>query len=276
MKFVIVGLGSIGKRHQKNLEVLGQQVVPAHHQDNLKEIITSQKPDGLLVCTPTSQHLLPAHTALTTGLPVFIEKPLSHSLEGVYILTGKILVGYCLRFDQSLKQFKEKIDRLDKSTIKSVNIVAKSWLPDWHPGSDYAQSYSAKKDLGGGVLLDLSHEIDYALWFFGPVKKVVAKLKQSPELNIETEAIADLNLEFLSGVKAEIHLSYASHKNERYCEVVTESETLRWDFQPNNEMYLKEMEHFVKVCQGKEQPLVTVAEGRSVLEVIETAKISQS
>lgn len=275
MKFVIVGLGSIGKRHQKNLETLGHKVIPAHHQDNLKKIIADQKPNGVLVCTPTSQHLLPAHIALAADLPVFIEKPLSHNLDGVDELKGKILVGYCLRFDQSLNQFKTKIDALNKSEIRSVKIVCSSWLPDWHPGTDYTQSYSAKKDLGGGVLLDLSHEIDYALWFFGPTKKVTAKLKQSPEINIETESIADLNLEFLSGVKAAIHLSYASRQPDRYCEVVTETETLRWDFIANNDMYVEEMEHFIKVCQNKEQPLITLAEGRNVLEVIETAKINQ-
>ena len=273
MKFVVVGLGSIGQRHQKNLEHLGHQVVPVHSQDNLEQIISNEKPNGLLVCTPTSKHLQPALTALAADLPVFIEKPLSHNLDGVNELKGKILVGYCLRFDQSLRQFKAKIDNLDKNQIKSVSIVCQSWLPDWHPGRDYTQSYSAKKELGGGVLLDLSHEIDYALWFFGSVKKIEAKLKQSPELNIATEAIADLNLEFESGVKADIHLSYASRQSARFCEVMTGTETLRWDFVVNNDMYIAEMKHFINVAVGRQQPLITVADGRQVLEVIETAKI---
>ena len=276
MKFVIVGLGSIGKRHQKNLELLGHQVISAHHQDNLEQIIDKQKPDGLLVCTPTRHHLLPTKTALAANLPVFIEKPLSNNLEGVNELKGKILVGYCLRFDQSLRQFKAKIDKLKPEQIKSVKIVCQSWLPDCHPGTDYTQSYSAKKELGGGVLLDLSHEIDYALWFFGSVKKVTAKVEKSPELNIETEATADLNLDFESGIKANIYLSYASRKKERYCEVITDSGALRWDFQSNNDMYIAEMKHFVKVSEGKEEPLITVGEAKKVLEVVETAKINQS
>ena len=110
------------------------------------------------------------------------------------------------------------------------------------------------------------------MWFFGPVKSVSAKLQLAPELNIETEAIADLNLDFVSGVKAKIHLSYASHINERYCEIVTDSETLRWDFQPNNEMYIAEMKHFISVASGKETPQITVSDGRRVLEVIAAAK----
>jgi len=261
VKLVIVGLGSIGKRHKSNLEALGHQIVPS-----------PEKADGVLVCNPTSLHLESALTFTRLGLPVFIEKPLSHNLNGLEQLKGKILVGYCLRFDESLRKFKKNVPQRG---IKSVKIVCQSWLPDWHPQTDYRQSYSAKKELGGGVLLDLSHEIDYALWFFGPVKKVSAKLQMAPELEIETEAIADLNLEFVSGVKAEIHLSYASHQPARFCEIKTEKEIFRWDYQPNNEMYLEEMKHFIRIIEGKEQSLVTIADGTKVLKIIETAKINQ-
>ncbi len=261
MKLVIVGLGSIGKRHKKNLELLGHEVVPSF-----------EKADGVLICNPTSKHLETALQLIKFDLPIFIEKPLSHNLDGVDKLKGKILVGYCLRFDESLKKFKKTIPQ---KGIKSIKIVCQSWLPDWHPRTDYRQSYSAKKELGGGVLLDLSHEIDYALWFFGPVKKVSAKLQMAPELNIETEAMADLNLEFLSGVKAEIHLSYASRQPARFCEIKTSDQVLRWDFQPNNEMYLEEMKHFINVVNKKETPLVTVADGINVLKVIETARINK-
>ena len=258
MKFYLFGHGSIGSRHLKNLTELGHQ-----------ETTSQAEADGFLICNPTAYHLETALKITRYNKPIFIEKPISHNLNGLDKLTGKILVGYCLRFDQSLKFFKQKI--AGKKIIK-VTIVCRSWLPDWHPDKDYRQSYSAKKDLGGGVLLDLSHEIDYALWFFGPVKKVTAKLQMAPELQIETESIADLNLDFVSGVNAKIYLSFASHKNERYCEVVTDSGTLRWDYQPNNDMYLAEIKHFIDVCQGKAKPLVTVSDGINILKVIEAAK----
>lgn len=258
MKFFLFGHGSIGSRHLTNLKALGQQ-----------KTLNQNEADGFLICNPTSLHVPTALPLLKYHKPIFIEKPLSHNLDSVDKLAGKILVGYCLRFDKSLRQFKQKISRLK---IQSAKIVCKSWLPDWRPGKDYRQSYSAKKSLGGGVLLDLSHEIDYALWFFGPIKKVTAKLQHSPELQIETEAIADLNLEFVSGVKADIHLSYASHKSERYCEIKTANQTLRWDYQPNNEMYIEEIKHFIDICQGKTEPQITVADGRRVLEIIEAAK----
>lgn len=256
MKFFIFGHGAIGNRHQRNLVSLGH-----------REVTDVRLADCALICNPTSLHV---PTALTVPqLPLFIEKPLSHNLDNLDQLTGKILVGYCLRFDSSLQAFKQKINN---QKIKSAKIVCKSWLPDWRPEKDYRHSYSAKKSLGGGVLLDLSHEIDYPLWWFGPVKKVTAKLMLAPELEIETEAIADLKLKFVSGVTAEIHLSFASHKNERYCEVLTKDQTLRWDYQPNNEMYLAEMKHFIDICRSHADPLITVADGRRVLEVIEAAK----
>jgi len=261
VKFYLFGHGSIGSRHLKNLTELGHQ-----------ETTSQAEADGFLICNPTAYHLETALKITRYNKPIFIEKPISHNLNGLDKLTGKILVGYCLRFDQSLKFFKQKI--AGKKIIK-VTIVCRSWLPDWHPDKDYRQSYSAKKDLGGGVLLDLSHEIDYALWFFGPVKKVTAKLQMAPELQIETESIADLNLDFVSGVNAEVHLSYASRQPTRFCEIKTSDQLLRWDFQPNNEMYLEEMKHFVRIIEGKEQPLVTIADGIKVLKIIETAKINQ-
>ncbi|MDZ7587018.1 MAG: Gfo/Idh/MocA family oxidoreductase [Patescibacteria group bacterium] len=261
MKLVIIGLGSIGKKHKQNLELLGHEIVPSF-----------ENVDGALVCNPTALHLETALKFTNLKMPVFIEKPLSHNLNGLDQLKGNILVGYCLRFNESLRKFKNNIPQ---KGIKSVKIVCQSWLPDWHPQTDYRQSYSAKKELGGGVLLDLSHEIDYSLWFFGPVKKVSARLQMSPELEIETEAIADLELEFISGIKADIHLSYASHQPARFCEIKTNNKTLLWNFKSNNKMYLEEMKHFIKVIQGKEKPLVTVTDGINVLKVIETAKINQ-
>lgn len=273
MKFVIIGLGSIGLRHKNNLEILGHEVASCHHDDDLEEKIETEKPNGVLICNLTSQHLKTALQLIKFDLPIFIEKPLSHNLDNIDQLKGNILVGYCLRFDRSLIEFKQKINQ---EKIQSVKIVCKSWLPDWHPNTDYRQSYSAKKDLGGGVLLDLSHEIDYALWFFGQVKLVKAKLQSAPELNIETKAVADLDLEFQNNIRVKIYLSYASHEPKRYCEIKFKGgKILRWDYQTNNEIYIEEMKHFIKVCQGKEAPLITVTDGINVLKVIENAKINQ-
>lgn len=281
MKLVIIGLGSIGLKHKTNLENLGHKVIPCHRNDDLKKVINRVKPDGVLICNPTAKHLESAKICLEAQVPTFIEKPLSHNLDGVNELihlfkTSRtlVLIGYCLRFNTQLRKLKQKLLTVKPEQIRSVKIVCKSWLPDWRPGTDYRQSYSAKKELGGGVLLDLSHEIDYALWFFGQVKTVKAKLQVSPELKIETEAVADLDIEFLSGIRAEFYLSYASRQPDRFCEIKVSDQTLRWDYQPNNEMYLEEMKHFIKVVKGQEKPLITVDEARQVLKVIAAAKKS--
>ena len=93
-------------------------------------------------------------------------------------------------------------------------------------------------------------------------------------LKIETEAVADLDIEFRSGILAEFCLSYASRQPDRFCEIKVSDQTLRWDYQPNNEMYLEEMKHFIKVVKGQEKPLITVDEARQVLKVIAAAKKS--
>ena len=272
MKFIIVGLGSIGQRHQKILTDLGHEVIPCHQNDDLKSLIATNHPNGILICNPTSLHLKTAKMAV--GLPLLIEKPLSDNLDGITPLQGKILVAYCLRFQPGLIQIKEQLKSGVIGKIKTAEIVCSTYLPDWHPGSDHTQSYSAKKELGGGVLLDLSHEIDYAVWWFGRAKSVSAKLHTAPELHIETEAVADLNIEFVSGVKAKIHLDYVTKPVKRYCLIQGTKGSLKWHYPGPENMYLDEIKHFVEVCQGKTKPLIPLTDAVHILEIIEAAKKS--
>ena len=272
MKFIIVGLGSIGQRHQKILTDLGHEVIPCHQNDDLKSLIATNHPNGILICNPTSLHLKTAKMAV--GLPLLIEKPLSDNLDGITPLQGKILVAYCLRFQPGLIQIKQQLKAGVIGKVKTAEIFCSTYLPDWHPGTDYRQSYSAKKNLGGGVLLDLSHEIDYAVWFFGRVKTVSAKLKLAPELNIETEAVADLEIEFVSGVKTQIHLDYITKPPRRGCLIKGKTGNLSWQYPGPGNMYVDEIKHFIDVVQGKTKPLVPLADAKHVLEIIAAAKKS--
>jgi len=288
VKFVIVGVGSIGKRHQQNLQQLGHKTVPCHRGDNLSKLLEQEKPDGVFVCNPTSLHLPISVEVVKSGFHVFIEKPISHNLKGVDKLLSlakqkrKVLqVGYCLRFEPELRKIKQALEQNKIGVVKKANIVAQSYLPDWRQGTDYKQSYSAQKELGGGVLLDLSHEIDYAVWFFGKVKTVEAKLGYSKKLGIETEAKAELKLVFESGTKAKISLDYLNKKHIRNCKIVGKKDNLIWDFKDIvnqgwnvNNMYIEEVKYFIRAIQERKKPPVTGEEAKYILNIVEAAKKS--
>lgn len=283
MKFVIVGLGSIGKRHQKNLQMLGHETIECHRGDDLKQLLDQNKPDGVLICNPTSMHLPITMMVVKSGYPIFIEKPVSHNLKGVDELIQEVhqqnlvaQVGYNFRFEPELISLKQKIIRIGQ--IKSVKIISSSYLPDWRPETDYRQNYTAKKEMGGGVLLDLSHEIDYAVWLFGKVKNLSAKLQKSERLDIETEAVADLALKHESDITSQIHLDYVTKGYIRNCQITGEKGNLRWDFAKIknsgwdvNEMYVDEVKHFIRAVKNEVKPMPTIEEGKHVIEICEAA-----
>jgi predicted dehydrogenase len=286
MKFVIVGLGSIGKRHQKNLESLGHEVVESHSDENLEKVLDKNKPDGVLVCNPTSLHTPTAIIIAKAGYPIFLEKPISHNLREVdkliQLIKQKNLVaqvGYNFRFEPELISLKQKVSQIGQ--IKTVKIISSSYLPDWRPGTDYRQNYAAKKELGGGVLLDLSHEIDYAVWLFGKVLTVSANLKQFEDLKIDTEAIADITLRHEADVISQIHLDYVTKGYIRNCQITGEKGNLKWDFTKIknsswdlNEMFIDELKHFIKAIKGEVKPSPTIEEGKHILEIIDAARES--
>jgi len=286
MKFAIVGLGSIGKRHKKNLELLGHQIIPCHRNDNLEKLLKPEKADGVLVCNPTALHIPTALVAVEIGCHIFIEKPISHNLDGVdkllKLVKNKKLVlqvGHEMRLHPGIIKLKQQLDKKVIGKVYSARIEAGQYLPDWRPGQDYKKSYSAKKELGGGVLLDLSHEIDYAVWFFGRAKKVLAMIKKVPELEIETEALVEMLIEFKSGVIAEIHLDYLQRQYRRSCQIIGSQGNLFWEDKPAknfdpNQPYVEEIKNFVAAIKGEEKPKGNGEENKHVLEIIMAAKKS--
>lgn len=274
MKFIIAGLGSIGKRHQGILNDLGHEVIPCHRDDDLAQLIKTQKPSGVFICNPTSLHLAATKIALKFKLPVFVEKPLSDNLNDVDQLQGQILVAYCLHWQPGLRQIKQQLVNHAIGKVLKVKIFCSTYLPEWHPGTDYHQSYSAKRSLGGGVLLDLSHEIDYAVWFFGRAKAVSARLKSVPELKIETEAVADLKVEFVSGVIAEIHLDYITNPPRRGCLIQGETGSLSWEYPGPGSMYIDEVKHFIDIIEHNTKSIIPLADAKHVLKIIAAAKKS--
>jgi predicted dehydrogenase len=317
-RVLVVGCGSIGQRHIANMRQLGIEKIYAvdprsKRRDEATSTFSIQvfeslesawicDPEVVLITVPTSLHIPVALEAAARRCHLFIEKPLSHSHEGVACLERMIrqnelvtLVGCNLRFHPGLKLVKRLVSQGAIGKPIAVRAEVGQYLPDWHPGEDYRRGYSAQRELGGGVILDAIHEIDCVRWLLGEVSVAVCMAGKLSRLEIDTEDIAAILLRFESGALGEIHLDYIQRAYSRTCQVIGEEGTLQWDYsagivrwfsaqtkqwstyanpegwQPN-EMYLDQMKHFLRCLCGDEEPVLSVSEGARVLEIALAAK----
>ena len=312
MKFLICGLGSIGRRHLRNLRALGQSDIilyRTHHATLPEEelaglpVFTSldealaQKPDAVIISNPTAAHMSVALPASAAGCALFIEKPVSHTLTGMHELrtnlsrSGKpVLVGYHFRFHPVLQQIKSLLASGELGEPLSLTAHWGEYLPDWHPWEDYRQSYAARADLGGGAVLTLSHPLDYLRWLAGEVDSVSAQMGKISPLELSVEDYAEINLGFRSGAAGHVHLNYFERPVAHWLEIITTDGFVRWvnasgsaevytvstnswqrvdppaGFE-RNAMFLAEMAHFVRVCQGLEPSGCTLEDGIRALEI---------
>ncbi|MDD2521316.1 MAG: Gfo/Idh/MocA family oxidoreductase [Anaerolineaceae bacterium] len=251
MKFLIAGLGSIGRRHLRNLKLLGQTdlILYRTHQatlpdtdlvdypayTNLQEAL-EQKPDGVIVSNPTALHLEVATASAKAGAALLIEKPVSDSLIGIRELqealdqAGKpALVGFHLRYHPVLIQIKALIDNDVLGKPLKAHAHWGEFLPGWHPWEDYRHSYAARADLGGGALNTLSHPIDYLRWMMGEVRSLSARLDNLSPLELDVEDNAELILKFHSGSLGTIHLDYYQRPPSHTLDIAFEKGRVRWD-----------------------------------------------
>jgi len=191
MKTLIAGFGSIGRRHFRNLKALGQtdiilyrtgkSTLPIDEIENVPVFYSldealDHKPDAVIVANPTANHLEVAIKAAQHGCHLLIEKPISHNLEGILELVEsmsehqtQVLVGYQFRYHPGLLATKQLLKGGTVGRPLSFRAEWGEYLPAWHPWEDYRKSYTSLKALGGGVVLTLSHPIDYLHWLFGDV-----------------------------------------------------------------------------------------------------------
>ncbi|MFC1992252.1 Gfo/Idh/MocA family protein [Chloroflexota bacterium] len=321
MLVLVVGCGSIGERHIRNLtdlkmgEIIAHDVSPERRRElekqygistfgNLDEALT-RKPDVALICTPTSLHIPAAlSVAHNSGCHLFIEKPLSHSLDDVDRLAEIVaqknlvtLVGCNMRFHPSIVKIRELLEGRGIGKVLCARAQSGQYLPDWHPWEDYRGGYSANSLSGGGAILDGVHEIDYVSWFLGKVDQVFCFADKLSQLEIDTEDIAEILLHFESGAIAEVHLDYIQRSYGRSCHLIGEEGTILWDYndrqvklysaqtkewqifpeEPDydiNQMYIEEIKHFIKCLDGKTKPAQDINAGRMVLEIALAAKES--
>jgi len=255
LNVLVVGYGSIGKRHIENLSIFSNLQIfvctNRKYDSFLKnkkcKIFTSlddcikQKPDIAFIANTTNLHVKTAIKLANANIPLFIEKPLSNSTKDVKILLNIIkkkklvtMMGCVLRFHPAIKKIKEIISENKIGQIISVHAENGSFLPNWHLDEDYKKSYASRNDLGGGVVLTNIHELDYLYWFFGNVNEVFSITGKFSDLEIDVEDLSSILLRFTNNVIAEIHLDYFQKPSIRSCKIVGTHGTLYWDSSKNN------------------------------------------
>ncbi len=314
--FFVVGCGSIGQRHIRNLRALGVSAITAYDPDaaRLARIVQEQavtpcasieagladRPEAVLICTPPHLHASIAQQAVDAGAHVFLEKPIANVLDGLPALLQAaqarqriVYVAYNLRFHAGLRKLKELLDSGAIGRLLAIRAEVGQYLPDWRPTQDYRQGYNVSAAMGGGIILDASHELDYVRWLGGEVESVACVAGQLSDLEMDVEDTAAITLRLSKRVIAEVHLDCVQRGYARNCKLIGSEGTLIWEFKEGvrqllpdktwrvypiapdpNEMYIEEMKHFLACVRGEEVPLVSVADGLRVLEIALAAKQS--
>ena len=321
-RVLIVGSGSAGKRHlgiarqllpQADVRLLRRR--PAEGGSNYCDACFFEIEEALrfspqiaVIANPAPFHVEISNHLASVGCHLLIEKPMAESTIGVEKLIQKaaahkvvLQIGYNLRFLFCLQEFRRQIRSESIGRIQSVHAEVGQFLPSWRPGTDYRKTVSANAELGGGVLLELSHEIDYLRWIFGEISWVSAWTGRVGELEINVEDSATLILgfhesEILSGGVARIGMYFIRKDPVRGCLVVGSQSSLRWNglsgtvekysteskawvpiFKKENALqhtYVSEWKSFLGCVSSNQRPEVTGNDGLAVLKVVEAAKLS--
>jgi predicted dehydrogenase len=255
LNVLVVGYGSIGKRHITNLSKFpNMQIFVCTNRkydsflknkkcqifNSLDECI-KQKPDVAFITNTTNLHVKTAIKLANANIHMFIEKPLSNSTKEIKLLLHTIkkrklitMMGCVLRFNPGIKIIKKIISENKIGKVISVHAENGSFLPDWHSYEDYKKSYASRNDLGGGVVLTNIHELDYLHWIFGNVQEVFSITGKFSDLEIDVEDLSSILLRFRNNVIAEIHLDYFQKPATRSCKIVGTHGTVYWNSNKNN------------------------------------------
>ena len=299
MKVLIAGLGSIGRRHLRNLLALGvddilfyrthKSTLPDEElesfpvEENLETALNKQ-PDAVIVSNPTALHLDIAIPAVQKGCHLFLEKPIAaeydQRVEELVSLAGlmdvKTLVGFQFRFHPVLFQIKEILDSGELGRPLSFNVHWGEYLPDWHPWEDYRLSYAARKDLGGGVVNTLCHPLDYSRWLFGEPRSVTALTGKVSDLDLDVEDFAEIILRFENDCVGAIHLDYFQRPASHWLEINCENGQIHWDNADGSASIFRAADgswKFIEPPHGFQRNDLFLAETEHFLEVVRgTAK----
>lgn len=317
-RVLFVGLGSIGQRHLRNLRAHGPFEYTALRSrgralpDDLSDLpirvvhdldaAAATRPDLVFLCAPPAiQRVALERLARDTRAHLFIEKPIALAVDGLEACAAEVeaqgrvaMVGYNLRFHPTVRRVGEWLDDGRLGRIASARVTVGQFLPDWHPAEDYREGYSAKRALGGGVLLDLIHELDLLYSWFGRPQAVKAMAGRLSSLEIETEDTAEVLLRFESGVIGSAHLDYVARTARRGGVIVGDAATISYDLLAcscdvqgprgveeseawpsfvRNDMYATELETFLTAVREGRPAMPTLRDGLDVLAIANQARL---
>jgi predicted dehydrogenase len=308
LKIMVLGAGSIGARHIKNLQGLGYKNITI--ADTSKDLLKSfsgkfscyedyavalkkERPDVVFICTPTKKHIAHASLALEYGCHVFIEKPVSDNLKSVSklekIINGKTVMVACnWRFNKAFLAMEKIIKSAKFGKVLYVRIAACYFLPNARPNFDFKNVYASKQK-GGGVLLDTgSHVINYLDALFGELKNGFYLMNSLNYLNINSEEIVHMILQYRNGVTCDITFDYVSKKTINRIEVVCEKGLITLNLVQNritvendskkevlfdqpldsNQMFTDELKHFFNCIDEGKKPLQDLEDAKRVLQTL--------
>lgn len=321
-RVLIVGYGSIGKRHLRiaretlpnaDIRVLRHRPcpeIPEFADGCLADLaqVYAFAPQAAVIANPAPFHLDSALALASAACHLLVEKPLADAARGVEPLLQQVRarslilqVGYNLRFLPSLVHFRDRIHAGTIGRVLSVRAEIGQYLPSWRPDADYRTCVSARQELGGGVLLELSHEIDYLRWIFGEVSWVSAWLGRQSALEIDVEDTAHMILGFSVNTAgrapvAALSLDFVRHDTTRLCTAIGEVGSLRWNgltgeieerpaghgewrrvfHHPHqrDDSYRAQWQQFLDCIRTAAAPRVSGKDGMAALDIIEAARAS--
>ncbi len=315
-KVAVIGLGNIATRHRRNLKLLfpnaeltamsaSGRVLSESISDcdviaaSVDELIQANI-ELVIVASPAPFHAKHAIPLIEAGIPTLIEKPVTTTVKDAQAIQQAIAqyhtpvsVGYCLRYLPSALKLKALLEENKIGVLYNAHIEIGQYLPDWRPSKDYRDCVSANKNLGGGALFELSHELDYAQWLLGPLKLQHAVLRSSEELELDVEDIADITVSTDTGAIATIHMDFLQRKAHRKCSFVGSKGRIDWDLIQNqltlitatetsvlysepewdkNQMYIAMIEDFVQMIGQNRHTCTEIAEATNTVRFIDEIK----
>lgn len=294
MNLLIIGYGSIGGRHGRLASEAGLKVACVSHNPecpypcfaSVASAINEWKPNRVIVANPTADHLCTLKALDEAGYTgsTLVEKPLFASpAHFIPRYPEQVFVAYNLRFHPLIQRVRELLHGLP---IYSAEFHAGQYLPDWRPGTNYRNSYSADRHRGGGVLRDLSHELDLSMWLCGPAQHIVAVGGRFSELDIESDDVYMVIARTEKCPAVAITLNYLNHTAQRTIRINAKGLTANLDLiagrlEINGAAYIHEIErdytyrsqltHFI---EGKRAIICSFGEGEYLTRFISSAEAS--